>query len=329
MADGNLSMGQISHNNVTKGQHNTAPTLLMDGGVIDDGVMRVQSDNAGNQIITEYQDQMAVNYNANDVFTAQSNASLSNAKSNMASLTEKNSAITSMVDSETQDLARSFASGTASAQNVSISDSDAIRGAYSTTSSTSSNNSVADSQQTGTSSTVGLGVPIPGITASTSTNASNNQEIRSDMSKSEQQAYNTALEHVKTAAKTDSINSHSSEDMRLSKSLSSNLSKQEQIATEKARTQQDIDTYSEQLSYLESHSGTINRNMNDQILQEVIQLHPELHSKEQAAKWMRSHGVETDNIAKGVISNYNPFNSAENKAKIAEIEQNTPIVQIC
>ena len=89
MADGNLAMKQVSYDNATKGQHNTTPTLLMGDGVIDDGAMRVQSDNSGQQIITEHQDQMAVNYNANYVFTGQSSVGLSNAKSEMASLTKQ------------------------------------------------------------------------------------------------------------------------------------------------------------------------------------------------------------------------------------------------
>ena len=55
--------------------------------------------------------------------------------------------------------------------------------------------------------------------------------------------------------------------------------------------------------------------------------HPGLQSKEQAARWMKSHRAETDNIAKDVIDNYNPFNSANNRARVVDIKQNTPAVQ--
>lgn len=332
MADGNLSMGQVSNNNKTIGQRNTAPTLLMGGGVIDDGAIRVQSDNSGQQIITEHQDQMAVNYNANEVFTGQSNIGLSNAKSEMASLSKRESEIASSVDGKTIDLANSIATGTASSSGISLADTEAIRNGFTTTDSTKSGTSVVDSQSTGTSSDIGIGVPkafsaFTGISGGTRTNAANSHEIRKDMSAEELQQFNSAMERVKTAARNDSITTTNSEDTRLVQSLKSDLTKQDQIAQEKAITKQDIDTYTEQLSYLESNSGMINRNVNNQVMGAVMAKHPELQSKEQAARWMKSHRAEADNIAKDVIDNYNPFNSANNRSRVENIKQNTSAVQ--
>jgi conjugal transfer mating pair stabilization protein TraG len=86
MADGNLSMGQVSYNNTTKGQQNLAPTLSMGGGVIDDGAMRVQSDGTGRQIITEYGDNLLHNVNGAESISASSSMSLNNSKTNMAAL---------------------------------------------------------------------------------------------------------------------------------------------------------------------------------------------------------------------------------------------------
>lgn len=332
MADGNLSMGQVSYNNTTKGQQNLAPTLLMGGGVIDDGAMRVQSDGTGRQILNEYNDQLVNNVSGAEIVSTSSNASLSNAKSEMASLSQRESEVTSTVNSQSQDLAKSFATGAATSKGVSVSDTEAIKNAYSTTSSTSSNNSVVDSTSTGTSSNIGVGVPsalsaVTGASASTSTNASNNNEVRKDMSQQEMQAYNKAVEHVKNAATNDSITSTNSEDTRLSKSLSANLSQQEQISTDKAKTQQDIDTYTNQVTYAQQNSGTINRNLNEPFLREIMAKHPELNSKEQALRWSKSHQPEAHEIAKSVISQNNPFESSDYKAHVQRITQNAPSVQ--
>ena len=115
--------------------------------------------------------------------------------------------------------------------------------------------------------------------------------------------------------------------MRLNKSFSSNLSKQEQIGHEKAKTQQDIDSLTKQLSWIESNSGTINRNANDQVIKEVMHQHPELRSKEQAARWMRTHAEEADSIARPIISNFNPFDSTQNRSAVQSIERSTPKVK--
>jgi hypothetical protein len=145
-------------------------------------------------------------------------------------------------------------------------------------------------------------------------------EIRTDMSETETAAYNTALEHVKTAAKTDSITSSNSEDMRLSDSLSSNISQQEQIAAEKAKTQQDIETFTDQKSYTENNSGTINRNLNDAYLQNIINAHPELNGKSQALAWAKTHQSEADAIAQDTIKQNNPFETPEYQSRVANLK---------
>ena len=124
---------------------------------------------------------------------------------------------------------------------------------------------------------------LTGASASTGVSANNNLEYRNDMTKEEQQAFNTALEKVQTAAKDDNrVTTTNSEDTRLAESLKSDLITQDQIAKDIAKTQQDIDTYTNQVNYAKSHSGAINRNLNEPFLNEIIARNPEINSKEQA-----------------------------------------------
>lgn len=329
MADGNLSLGQRSYNSLSKNQHNSSPTLTMGGGIIDDGEMRVQSTIEGGQIITEHQDTMAVNYKMAEMTTGQLSQNLSNAKSDMASLTDSETKTASLVSSQNIDVARSIASGKTIASNLSESDVKTLKHGFSMDKSTTNNTSSSDSNSTGENANFGAGIPggfLTGVSGGVSVNASNNHEVRKDMSDSERQAFNTALEKVKSGAKTNSLTSTNQEDTRLNNSFSANLSKQEQIANSRAKTQQDIDSYTDQISYVQANSGTIDRNANDAVINAVMNRHPEIGSKEQAARWMRSHRAEADEIARPIINNYNPFTSGDAQSRIAHLNKNTPSV---
>ena len=329
MADGNISFGQRSYDNLTRGQENYAPSLLMGGGVIDDGMMRVQSDSNGNQIITEHQDNMSRNYNAQESMSSSTSTSLGNSKSLMASISDRESQVSSLVNAQNLDVARSIARGTTQASNLSISEVNALKMGFGMDQSTNKGTTSSDNKSTGTNAHLDLKVPravsaITGFGGGTSTTAANSHDVREDMSVQERQAFNGALDKVKSAAKADSLTTNNSDDMRLNKSFSSNLSKQEQIGHEKAKTQQDIDSLTKQLSWIESNSGTINRNANDQVIKEVMNQHPELRSKEQAARWMKTHAEEADAIARPIISNFNPFDSAQNRSEAQSIERSAP-----
>jgi lambda repressor-like predicted transcriptional regulator len=132
------------------------------------------------------------------------------------------------------------------------------------------------------------------------------------------------MDKVNTAAKTGNFTTNNSEDRKLGESYAANLMEQEQISSDKAKTQQDIDTYSNQVSYAEQNAGTINRNLNEPFLQEIMARHPELNSKEQALRWSKSHQPESEQIAKSVISQNNPFESADYKAHVQKLENSSP-----
>ena len=332
MADGNLSMKQKSYDNITTGQHNVSPTLLMGSSVVNGGNSFKMGQDGGNMILTEQGSQLINNHNGAESLTASTSSSLTSSQSDMVSLTDRQSKNASLTKAETIDLAKSFANGTATASNVSIADTDALRNGFSTNETTKTGASVGNTQSTGTHANIDAKLPsgisaITGIGAGTGVSASNNHDIRQDMSAEELQQFNTALEHVQTAAKTDSINTSNSEDTRLAKSLKSDLVEQEQISNDIAKTSQNIDTYSKQLSYLENNSGTINKNLNDPFLKEVMAQHPELTSKEHARRWASNHLEEANAIGKDVIITNNPLKSSDYQAYAARIEKNTPSIQ--
>lgn len=339
MADGQISMAQRSYNTLSRNQENYTPNLMMGGGVIDDGEVRVQTDGSGRQFIDERIDNLQNNYKTSDNVTSSMSANLTNSQSLMGSLSERQSSQTSITDSENIDVARNIANGTTHANNLSVTDTQSLRQGFSSTSSTSEGDSKSDSKSTGTSSHLDLKVPgaisaVTGVGGGTSSSASNNSEVRKDMTAKEQQDFQNALDKVKTAARTGGLTSTNSDDVRLNKSFASNLSKLDQIGHEKARVQQDIDTYSRQLSYAQTHAGTIDRNANDLVMKEVMRQHPSLRSKEQAVRWMNSHRAEADAIAMPIISSYNPFagsskpiDSATAGKRAANLSQNTQNVE--
>jgi len=339
MADANLSMAQRSYNTLSRNQENYTPNLTMGGGAIDDGEVRVQTDGSGGQYIDERVDNLANNYKATDNVTSGYSANLTNSKSLMGSTTDRESSLISISDSETVDVAKNIANGTTHAAGISTTSMASINKRHGVSGSTSTSDSAGESSSTGTSSHLDAKVPgvitgITGVGGGTSTSASNSKDVRHDITAKEQQEYSKAMEEVRTAARTGGLTSTNSEDIRLNKSFASNLSKLDQIGHEKAKIQQDIDTFSRQLTYAQTHAGTIDRNANDLVMKEVMHRHPELRSKEQAVRWMNTHRAEADAIAMPIISSYDPFAGSSNHIdpgtagkRAADLTRNTQNVE--
>ena len=332
MADGNISMGQVQNDNITKGQHNLRASLSM-GSAIDDSAMRIMTSHDGqSRIVTEHADQLVNNVSSSENVVASTNESLTSAQSDMAGLTNRQRQVTSLTKGNSIDFAKSVANGTAIADGLTVSDQQSLRDGYRNTSSGTTRDSLSNSQSTGTHTSISAGTPgglsaLTGASASTGVNANNNLEYRNDMSTEEQQAFDTALEKVQTAIKDGRITTTNSEDARLAETIKADLTTQDQIAKDIAKTQQDIDTYTNQVNYAKSNSGAINKNLNEPFLNEIIARNPEVNSKEQALTWARSHKSEADAIAKDVIAQNNPFETPEYKAWVANVKSNAPDVK--
>ncbi|SPR07527.1 conjugal transfer protein TraG [Orientia tsutsugamushi str. Gilliam] len=51
------------------------------------------------------------------------------------------------------------------------------------------------------------------------------------------------------------------------------------------------------MNYVSQNSITIDRNINELVLNEIIAQNPEIRSKEQAARWAKDHSAEAEKIA--------------------------------
>ncbi|KJV52525.1 conjugative transfer TraG domain protein [Orientia tsutsugamushi str. Karp] len=83
----------------------------------------------------------------------------------------------------------------------------------------------------------------------------------------------------------------------LSENLNANLSEQQSIGQEIAKTKQEMEQLSYSMNYVSQNSITIDRNINELVLNEIIDQNPEISSKEQAARWAKDHSAEAEKIA--------------------------------
>ncbi|SPM44758.1 conjugal transfer protein TraG [Orientia tsutsugamushi] len=83
----------------------------------------------------------------------------------------------------------------------------------------------------------------------------------------------------------------------LSENLNANLSEQQSIGQEIAKTKQEMEQLSYSMNYVSQNSITIDRNINELVLNEIIAQNPEIRSKEQAARWAKDHSAEAEKIA--------------------------------
>ena len=327
MVDGNLSMKQKSYDNITTGQHNVSPTLLMGSSVVDGGNSFKMGQDGGNMILTEQGSQLINNHSGAEGLTASVNDSYNSAQSNLASLTDRYNKSTNLTEAQGIDFAKSVINGTVKSDNISDTEIASMKQVVGDGKTLTQGTDITKGQTTGTSSSVTAGVNFWGSGASTGTNAANTKDIRKNMSEQDRQTFDNFMEKAKTAAKTQNFSTNNSHDQKLGENLGSNLTEQEQIGKDIAKTSQNIDTYSKQLSYLDINSGTINKNLNDPFLKEVMAQHPELASKEHARRWASNHQEEANAIGKDVISINNPLKSSDYQAYISRMQKNTPSIQ--
>ncbi|KJW05855.1 conjugative transfer TraG domain protein [Orientia tsutsugamushi str. UT144] len=105
-------------------------------------------------------------------------------------------------------------------------------------------------------------------------------------SASHQQSYNEAVSKIQSAVKEGRFSTTNSDVRSLSENLNANLSEQQSIGQEIAKTKQEMEQLSYSMNYVSQNSITIDRNINELVLNEIIAQNPEIRSKEQAARWI-------------------------------------------
>lgn len=327
MADGNLQMKQTSYDNTTTGQHNVSPTLLMGSSVVDGANSVKMGQDGGNVILTEQGTQLINNHTGTEGQTATVGDSYNRAQSDLASLTDRHSKISNLTEAQSIDFAKSLVNGTVQSDNISDADIASMKQVIGDGKTLTQGTDITKGQSTGTQSNVTAGASFWGSGVSTGTNAANTEDIRKNLSEQDRQTYDNFMEKSKTIAKNQNFTTNNSQDQKLGESLGSNLTKQESIGKEIAKTTQDVETYGNQLSYLQHNSGAINSNLNDAFLNEVMARHPELTSKAHAQRWVTNHPEEAKAIGQDVVRVNDPLKTPEYQAYVSRIQKNAPSVQ--
>ncbi|KJV51186.1 conjugative transfer TraG domain protein [Orientia tsutsugamushi str. Gilliam] len=113
----------------------------------------------------------------------------------------------------------------------------------------------------------------------------------------QQQSHSNAVSKIQSAVKEGRFSTTNSDVRSLSENLNANLSEQQSIGQEIAKTKQEMEQLNYSMNYVSQNSITIDRNINELVLNEIIAQNPEIRSKEQAARWAKDHSAEAEKIA--------------------------------
>jgi conjugal transfer mating pair stabilization protein TraG len=304
VADDNINIGGHNVNNRSKGQVNEAPSLQLGDGIIDDGGTRVTATAGGEQVIMQHIDSLGSNFNATQMSSDSIQSQISDQQSRMQSLTNRSSELSSTESRQATALAHRFADGTATVDGMSTVEQQSLRETLSQGLTSSEGVSSREGKDSATTAGLSLGGG-KGIGGNVGVNAANTTAVGREKSAVEQKAYGEAMEKVKSAARNNSINSTSDEVKSLSRDLSSTIGEQESVGKEIAKTEQTMQSLNHSKSYLDQNSATFNRNMNDEMLEEVKRTQPGIHSKAQAADWVQAHPQESANMFKQLVGLHN------------------------
>ncbi|SPR04414.1 conjugal transfer protein TraG [Orientia tsutsugamushi] len=167
----------------------------------------------------------------------------------------------------------------------------------------------------------------------TTVSGKNQDDQNKGISANQQQSHSEAVSKIQSAVKEGKFSTTNSNVRSLSENLNANLSEQQSIGQEIAKTKQEMEQLSYSMNYVSQNSITIDRNINELVLNEIIAQNPEIRSKEQAARWAKDHSAEAEKIAfevakinNEVPKNLNDFNDDNflNKQKLkASFDANT------
>ncbi|WP_371253875.1 conjugal transfer protein TraG [Orientia tsutsugamushi] len=293
IVDNNLSMDNYSIGNRTISQQNLAPSLDMTDSIINYGSYKIFRTADGRQIIHENVDSLGNNFRSSALIqTGYQNQFLSS-QSNLDSLTKKESNLISTGNSMAIDIGRRLTHDEALSIGLTESEYQALQEVGS--------NSIATTEYTGSShnksSDTSAGAGVGAVFAQVRVSGNKKDEQNKGISANQQQSYNEALSKIQSAVKEGRLSTTDSEVKSLSESLNANFSEQQSIGQEIAKTKQEMEQLSYSMNYVSQNSITIDRNINELVLNEIIAQNPKIRSKEQAARWAKDHSAEAEKIA--------------------------------
>ena len=300
IADNNLSMDNYNIGNRTIAQQQLTPTLQMAGGIIDDGGMRVTSTYSGRQVLTEAADSLVNNYRSSKLLQDSYQSQFMNSQSYLDSLNDRYSDLTSSGTSMAAELGKRLSRD--DARTIGITESEYLALQQMNSDGQSATEHTGSSNRKGSSTSTNVGVNAPAIGGVTVVSGNQNDHDKGT-SANQQQAYNEALSKIKSATKERRFNNTNSDVKSLSNNLNNNFSEQQSVGQEIARTKQNMEQLSYNMSYVSQNSASIDRNLNEPVLNAIVAKNiPGVSSKEQAATWANIHQKAAERIALDVAS---------------------------
>ncbi|KJV71580.1 putative traG protein [Orientia tsutsugamushi str. UT76] len=292
IVDNNLSMDNYSIGNRTISQQNLAPSLDMSAS-INDGSIKVTTTDDGREIINKNVDLLLDNYRSSALLQSGYQNQFIRSQSNLDSLTKKESNLISTGNSMAMEIAEKLTHDEALYIGLTESEYQALQKVSSDSESFSQHTGSSHSKSSGTSAGAGAGV------WRFDSRVFGNQQRNNEQSNSvnQQQSYNEAVSKIQSAVKEGRFSTTNSDMRSLSENLSANLSEQQSVGQEIAKTKQEMEQLSYSMNYVSQNSITIDRNINELVLNEIIAQNPEIRSKEQAARWIMHHPAEAEKIA--------------------------------
>ncbi|XVN42521.1 MAG: conjugal transfer protein TraG N-terminal domain-containing protein [Candidatus Rickettsia vulgarisii] len=295
IADNNLAMDNYNIGNRTIAQQNLTPTLQLAGGIIDDGGMRVISTDSGRQVLTQAVDSLVNNYRSSKLLQDSYQSQFMSSQSYLDSLNDRYSDLTTTGNSIATEIGKRLSYE--EAKSIGITDSQYLALQQMNSDSTSATDHTSSSNRKGMSTSADIGFKIPSI-GGTNVISTNDQGKERGKSVNQQQSYNEALSKIKSATKDGRLSNANSNVQSLSNNLNSNFSEQQSVGQEIARTKQNIEQLSYNMNYIAQNSATIDRNLNEPVLNAIVAKNiPGVSSKEQAAMWTGIHREEAEQIA--------------------------------
>ncbi|KJV51953.1 putative conjugative transfer TraG domain protein [Orientia tsutsugamushi str. Gilliam] len=293
IVDNNLSMDNYSIGNRTISQQNLAPSLDMTDSIINYGSHKIIIGNNGEQFVIQTVHSLETNFRSSALLQTGYQNQFVSSQSMLNSLTQKEANLISTGNSMAIDIGRRLTHDEALSIGLTESEYQALQIVSSDSESFSQHTGSSHRKTSGTNVEVGSGMLI--IKGGVS--GGNTEEETQGNLANQQQSHSEALSKIQSAVQEGKFSSTNSEVQSLSKNLNANLSEQQSIGQEIAKTKQEMEQLSYSMNYVFQNSITIDRNINELVLNEIIAQNPEIRSKEQAARWAKDHSAEAEKIA--------------------------------
>ncbi|WP_371253071.1 conjugal transfer protein TraG N-terminal domain-containing protein [Orientia tsutsugamushi] len=295
IVDNNLSMDNYSIGNRTISQQNLAPSLDMTDSIINYGSHKIIIGNNGEQFVIQTVHSLETNFRSSALLQTGYQNQFVSSQSRLNSLTQKEANLISTGNSMAIDIGRRLTHDEALSIGLTESEYQALQEVGSSSIATTEHTGSSHSKSSGTSTSAGGGAGWSGVNSRVE--GGKRHEQNKGITANQQQSHSEALSKIQSAVQEGKFSSTNSEVQSLSENLNANLSEQQSIGQEIAKTKQEMEQLSYSMNYVSQNSATIDRNINELVLNEIIARNPEIRSKEQAARWIMHHSAEAEKIA--------------------------------